>query len=85
MQMHIRKGIGIRRPSLAEVPAALPADEAARLAFEHDKSLSRHCFVEGEHPVVRIEHLGKTFTDAPVLRDVKKKYLSALHPGTVPI
>ena len=70
MQMHIRKGIGIRRPSLAEVPAALPADEAARLAFEHDKSLSRHCFVEGEHPVVRIEHLGKTFTDAPVLRDV---------------
>ncbi|OFK23588.1 ectoine/hydroxyectoine ABC transporter ATP-binding protein EhuA [Olsenella sp. HMSC062G07] len=32
--------------------------------------LSRHHFVEGEHPVVRIEHLGKTFTDTPVLRDV---------------
>ncbi|AKT49816.1 arginine ABC transporter ATP-binding protein [Olsenella sp. oral taxon 807] len=40
------------------------------MAFEHDQSLSRHRFVEGEHPVVRIEHLGKTFTDVPVLRDV---------------
>lgn len=70
MQMQTRKGIGIHRPSSQEVPAALPADEAARIAFEHDQSLSRHRFVEGEHPVVRIEHLGKTFTDVPVLRDV---------------
>ena len=70
MQMQTRKGIGIHRPSSQEVPAALPADEAARIAFEHDQSLSRHRFVEGEHPVVCIEHLGKTFTDVPVLRDV---------------
>ncbi len=53
-----------------KVPPALEANEAARIAFEHDKSLSRHAFVEGEHPVVRIEHLNKTFTDTPVLRDV---------------
>ncbi|WP_077597601.1 amino acid ABC transporter ATP-binding protein [Olsenella urininfantis] len=52
------------------VPKALEAEEAARLAWEHDLSLSRHRFVEGEHPVVRIEHLNKTFTGTPVLRDV---------------
>ena len=27
-----------------EVPPALPADEAARLAFEHDRALTRHHF-----------------------------------------
>ncbi len=53
-----------------EVPPALPADEAARLAFENDKPLSKHHFVAGEHPIVRVEHLNKTFTDTPVLRDV---------------
>jgi len=54
-----------------EVPPALPADEAARLAFEHDHALTRHHFEEGEHPVVRIEHLNKTFDGATqVLRDV---------------
>ena len=53
-----------------DVPPALPADEAARLAFENDKPLSKHHFVEGEHPIVRVEHLNKTFTDTPVLRDV---------------
>jgi polar amino acid transport system ATP-binding protein len=54
-----------------EVPPALPADEAARLAYEHDRALTRHHFEEGEHPVVRIEHLNKTFDGATqVLRDV---------------
>jgi polar amino acid transport system ATP-binding protein len=54
----------------AEVPAALPADVAAKQAFERDKTLSRHAFKEGEHPIVRIEHLNKTFDDNVVLRDV---------------
>jgi len=53
-----------------DVPPALDAEEAARLAFARDKGRSKHHFVEGEHPVVRIEHLNKTFTDTPVLRDV---------------
>ena len=52
------------------VPPAMDAAEAARIAFERDKGRSRHHFVDGEHPVVRIEHLNKTFTDTPVLRDV---------------
>lgn len=54
----------------ATVPPAMDAAEAARIAFERDKGRSRHHFVDGEHPVVRIEHLNKTFTDTPVLRDV---------------
>ena len=53
-----------------EVPPAMDAGEAARVAYERDKSLTRHHFEEGEHPIVRIEHLNKTFTDTPVLRDV---------------
>jgi polar amino acid transport system ATP-binding protein len=53
-----------------EVPPALPADEAAKLAYEHDITLSRHAFKEGEHPIVRIEHLNKAFDDNVVLRDV---------------
>ena len=54
-----------------QVPAALPADEAAELAYEHDLSLSRHAFKKGEHPIVRIEHLNKTFDgETQVLRDV---------------
>ena len=44
--------------------------EAARVAYERDKNLTRHHFEKGEHPIVRIEHLNKTFTDTPVLRDV---------------
>ena len=52
------------------VPDAINADEAAKLAFEHDKTLSRHHFKEGEHPIVRIEHLNKAFDDNVVLRDV---------------
>mgnify|MGYP003369479916 CR=1 FL=1 len=54
-----------------QVPAALPADEAAELAFEHDLPLSHHAFTKGEHPIVRIEHLNKTFDgETQVLRDV---------------
>ena len=54
-----------------QVPAALPADEAAELAFEHDLPLSHHAFKKGEHPIVRIEHLNKTFDgETQVLRDV---------------
>ncbi|MGI6755083.1 MAG: amino acid ABC transporter ATP-binding protein [Atopobiaceae bacterium] len=55
----------------AEVPAALDAETAARKAYEHDRTLTRHHFVEGEHPAVRIEHLNKTFDGATqVLKDV---------------
>ena len=53
------------------VPPAMNADEAARIGYEHDLELSRHSFVKGEHPVVRIEHLNKTFDgETIVLRDV---------------
>ena len=57
--------------AVANVPPAMDAAEAARIAYEHDLPLSKHNFVEGEHPVVRIEHLGKTFDGTTqVLRDV---------------
>ena len=39
-------------------PVALDAEEAARIAFAADQGLTSHHFVEGEHPIVRIEHLG---------------------------
>ena len=52
-------------------PASLDAEEAALLAFASDQGLTSHHFVEGEHPIVRIEHLGKTFDGTTqVLRDV---------------
>ncbi|MDO5107928.1 MAG: amino acid ABC transporter ATP-binding protein [Coriobacteriaceae bacterium] len=52
-------------------PAAMEAEEAARIAFAADQGLTSHHFVEGEHPIVRIEHLGKTFDGTTqVLRDV---------------
>ena len=52
-------------------PAAMDAEEAARIAFASDQGLTSHHFVEGEHPIVRIEHLGKTFDgNTQVLRDV---------------
>ena len=52
-------------------PAAMDAEEAARIAFAADQGLTSHHFVEGEHPIVRIEHLGKTFDgNTQVLRDV---------------
>ncbi len=53
-----------------EIPPAMDAEEAARKAYEHDQGLTKHAFTPGEHPIVRIEHLNKTFTDTPVLRDV---------------
>ena len=52
------------------VPDALSAEEAARLAFASDKTLTKHHFTEGEHPIVRIEHLNKSFDETKVLRDV---------------
>ncbi len=52
------------------VPDALSAEEAARLAFASDQTLTKHHFTEGEHPIVRIEHLNKSFDDTKVLRDV---------------
>ena len=56
-------------PSTA--PKAMDAEEAARIAFAADQGLTSHHFVEGEHPIVRIEHLGKTFDGTTqVLRDV---------------
>ncbi len=54
-----------------DVPPALEAAHAARIAFEHDLPLSHHNFVEGEHPVVRIEHLNKSFDGVTtVLEDI---------------
>ena len=52
------------------VPAALSADEAAAAAFAADQELTNHHFTPGEHPVVRIEHLNKSFDDTKVLKDV---------------
>ena len=45
------------------VPDALSAEEAASLAFASDKTLTKHHFTEGEHPIVRIEHLNKSFDE----------------------
>ena len=58
------------REAKIEVPAALDADEAARIAFASDRELTYHAFAEGEHPIVRIEHLNKSFDQTKVLRDV---------------
>ena len=58
------------REAKIEVPAALDADEAARIAFASDRELTYHDFAEGEHPIVRIEHLNKSFDQTKVLRDV---------------
>ena len=55
---------------VSHVPPALDADEAARIGYEHDRTLSKHAFYEGEHPMVRIEHLNKAFDDNVVLRDI---------------
>ncbi len=53
------------------VPPAMDAERAAQIGYNKDKSLSKHAFFEGEHPVVRIEHLMKTFDgETQVLRDV---------------
>ena len=60
----------LARHAAPQVPEALDAQEAARAALERDRALTRHAFVEGEHPIVRIEHLNKSFGDTQVLRDV---------------
>ena len=57
------------RKAVEEHPV-LDADTAARPAYEHDRTLSTHAFVDGEHPVVRIEPLNKAFDENVVLRDV---------------
>ncbi len=54
----------------ADVQGPLPADEAAAAAFAADQGLTNHHFEAGEHPIVRIEHLNKSFGDTLVLRDV---------------
>ena len=59
-----------RRSHAIEVPPALPADEAAAIAYEADQGLTSHAFTPGEHPIVRIEHLNKSFDDTLVLKDV---------------
>lgn len=58
------------RRGAIDVPPALPADEAARIAYDHDQGLTSHHFTPGEHPIVRIEHLNKSFDETLVLKDV---------------
>ena len=48
----------------------MDAEVAAQEAFEHDKPLTNHAFESGEHPIVRIEHLNKSFGSTHVLNDV---------------
>ena len=64
--MHVKHS----KIEIPEVPPAMNADEAAKIDFEHAQGTTRHTFLENEHPVIRIEHLNKTFTDTPVLKDV---------------
>ncbi len=59
-----------KREDMPVVPDALSAEEAARLALAADQGLTKHRFTEGEHPIVRIEHLNKSFDETKVLRDV---------------
>ena len=68
--MPFRRKSASGQASARATPAPLASEEAARVAFDHDRHLSNHHFTEGEHPVVRIEHLGKSFGATPVLRDV---------------
>ena len=60
----------LHHEATVDVPAALGADEAAAKAYEADQGLTRHHFTPGEHPIVRIEHLNKSFGDTKVLKDV---------------
>ena len=57
------------KKSNTEYPA-LDAEIAAQEAFERDKLLTNHAFEAGEHPIVRIEHLNKSFGATHVLNDV---------------
>lgn len=58
-----------KKKSSTEYPA-LDAEIAAQEAFERDKLLTNHAFEAGEHPIVRIEHLNKSFGATHVLNDV---------------
>ena len=58
------------RGAAQDVPAAVPAEKAAEAAYAADQGLTNHHFTPGEHPVVRIEHLNKSFDDTKVLKDV---------------
>ena len=58
-----------KKKSNTEYPA-LDAEIAAQEAFERDKLLTNHAFEAGEHPIVRIEHLNKSFGATHVLNDV---------------
>ena len=58
-----------KKKSNTEHPA-LDAEVAAQEAFERDKPLTNHTFEAGEHPIVRIEHLNKSFGSTHVLNDV---------------
>lgn len=58
------------RATKVEVPATLDAENAASIAYAADRDLTYHEFAEGEHPIVRIEHLNKSFDQTRVLRDV---------------
>ena len=64
--MHVKHS----KIEIPEVPPAMDPEEAAKLDYQHSQGKTRHTFLENEHPVIRIEHLNKTFTDTPVLRDV---------------
>ncbi len=55
---------------VVQVPPALSAEEAAHIAWDADQGLTRHHFTPGEHPIVRIEHLNKSFDATQVLKDV---------------
>lgn len=58
-----------KKKSNTEQPA-LDAEVAAQEAFERDKPLTNHTFEADEHPIVRIEHLNKSFGSTHVLNDV---------------
>jgi polar amino acid transport system ATP-binding protein len=59
-----------RRADTTQAVPALSADEAAQRAYATDQGLTRHHFTPGEHPIVRIEHLNKSFDETLVLKDV---------------
>ncbi|WP_269747174.1 amino acid ABC transporter ATP-binding protein [Thermophilibacter immobilis] len=59
-----------RRADTTQAAPAPSADEAAQRAYATDQGLTRHHFAPGEHPIVRIEHLNKSFDETLVLKDV---------------
>lgn len=59
-----------KKTQAAAVGAPMEAELAARVGAEQDKPYTKHHFEDGQHPLVRIEHLSKNFDDTVVLRDV---------------